>query len=169
MSKLFAFGRGGSVFESLLVRFSKQNITFRDQLLTAISLGLFAVYLRTYLQCSYVLFYLKIIVWCVGIIINFYCSTHPSLTPEYWKKILLIFYDYYCRECLTELLISGSPSAICAGGWLPRRLSGKRLRDLFPIIVAENYVTELSYFSIKNCVHGRPQLPVSSWWIRLNW
>ena len=48
------------------------------------------------------------------------------------KKILIIFYDYYCRECLTELLISGSSSAICAGGWLPRRLPGKRLRDLFP-------------------------------------
>ena len=29
-------------------------------------------------------------------------------------------------------MISGSPSAICAGGWLPRRLPGKRLRDLFP-------------------------------------
>ena len=127
---------------------------------------LFAVYLRIYLRCTYLLFYLKIIVWCVGIIINFYCSTHPSLTPEYWKKILLIFYDYYCRECLTKLLISGSPSAICAGGWLrqmllgekyiflyklwwnwlyvapckgrgggwlPRRLPGKRLRDLFPV------------------------------------
>ena len=51
-----------------------------------IPMGLFAVYLHAYLRCSYVLFYLKIIVWCVGIIINFYCSTHPSLTPEYWKK-----------------------------------------------------------------------------------
>ena len=48
---------------------------------------LFAVYLRTYLQYTYILIVIlfKNKMWCVRIIINFYCSTHPSLTPDIWK------------------------------------------------------------------------------------
>ena len=48
---------------------------------------LFAVYLRIYLQYTYVLIVIlfKNKMWCERIIINFYCSTHPSLTPDIWK------------------------------------------------------------------------------------
>ena len=106
-------------------------------LICSILTYLYAVYLRIYLQYTYVLICSILFrnkMWCVSIIINFYCSTHPSLTPEFWKKLWHIF--FYCRYGLDCCLLRHARGAVmdgfCGdcrvrGAWLIPIISGGKL------------------------------------------